>query len=107
MAGEGPGLSPARSEVRDERLRPDVLAKLHETAQPAVDGHPPAAFSPDTALALSAADGVIDAQTRMILDLSRLLAVPTDLDTMLCQLAETCTRLIGCDRASIFLYDSG
>jgi len=41
----------------------------------------------------------------MILDLSRMLAVPTDLDTLLCKIAEYCTQLLNCERASIFLHD--
>jgi phosphoserine phosphatase RsbU/P len=42
---------------------------------------------------------------RMILDVSRLLAVPTDLDRLLCQIAEMSCRLLDCERASIFLHD--
>ena len=41
----------------------------------------------------------------MILDVSRLLAVPGDVDRMLCQLAEATTTLLDCERASIFLHD--
>lgn len=48
---------------------------------------------------------VSDNQMRSILDMSKMLSVPTDLDTMLCRLAETCTQLLDCERASIFLYD--
>lgn len=48
---------------------------------------------------------VTNAQVRMILDVSRLLAVPGDVDRMLCQLAEATTRLLDCERASIFLHD--
>lgn len=49
---------------------------------------------------------VTDMQMRMVLDLSRLLAVPTDLDTLLCKVAEFCTHLLNCERASIFVYDA-
>ena len=40
---------------------------------------------------------------RMVLDVSRLLAVPTDFDELLCRIAEAATVLLGCERASIFL----
>ena len=48
---------------------------------------------------------VTPAQIRMVLDISRMLAVPTDLDALLVRLAEACTELLGCERASIFLHD--
>ena len=48
---------------------------------------------------------VTNAQVRMILDVSRLLAVPGDVDRMLCRLAEATTTLLDCERASIFLHD--
>jgi phosphoserine phosphatase len=41
----------------------------------------------------------------MILDVSRLLAVPTDLDPLLCRIAEISCQLLNCERASIFLHD--
>jgi phosphoserine phosphatase len=44
-------------------------------------------------------------QLRMILDVSRALAVPTDLDQLLGRIAEISCELLGCERASIFLYD--
>lgn len=44
-------------------------------------------------------------QMRMILDVSRALAVPADLDRLLCQIAEISCGLLGCERASIFLHD--
>ena len=50
-------------------------------------------------------DSVAAEQMRMVLDVSRMLAVPTDLDTLLCRLAEIATGLLGCERASIFLHD--
>lgn len=46
-----------------------------------------------------------DLQMRMVLDVSRLLAVPTDLDSLLVQIAEICTEMLSCERASIFLHD--
>ena len=49
---------------------------------------------------------VTDEQIRMILDMSRMLAVPTDVDRLLCRLAEISCQLLACERASIFLYDS-
>src|SRR4051794_14389294 len=54
----------------------------------------------------TAAAHVSDEQMRIILDVSRLLAVPVDLDRLLCRIAEVATELLGCERASIFLYDS-
>ncbi len=42
----------------------------------------------------------------MVLDISRLLAVATDLDLLLCRIAEAATVLLDCERASIFLHDS-
>ena len=44
-------------------------------------------------------------QVRMVLDISRMLAVPTELDALLVRLAEACTELLACERASIFLHD--
>src|SRR5579884_4189987 len=48
---------------------------------------------------------VSDDQLRMILAVSRALAVPTDTDKLLCRLAEIATQMLACERASIFLYD--
>jgi phosphoserine phosphatase len=45
-------------------------------------------------------------QMRMVLDVSRLLAVPTDIDELLCSIAKAATVLLGCERASIYLHDS-
>lgn len=52
-----------------------------------------------------AAPRLSDEQMRMILDISRMLAVPTDLDKLLLRIAEISCDLIGCERASIFLHD--
>ena len=41
----------------------------------------------------------------MILDVSRMLAVPTDLDRLLVRIAEIACGLLCCERASIFLHD--
>ena len=49
---------------------------------------------------------VSEAQIRMVLDISRMLAVPTDLDPLLFRIAEATTELLACERASIFLYDA-
>jgi serine phosphatase RsbU (regulator of sigma subunit) len=49
--------------------------------------------------------GVSDAQMRMVLDVSRMLAVARELGPLLQRIAETCCGLIGCERASIFLHD--
>ena len=48
---------------------------------------------------------VADEQLRMILDASRALAVTTDLDKLLCRLAEIATQMLACERASIFLHE--
>ena len=42
---------------------------------------------------------------RQILDVTRMLAVTTDLDTLLMRIAEAATALLDCERASIFLHD--
>lgn len=42
----------------------------------------------------------------MVLDLSRMLAVTTDLDLLFSRLAEAATTLLDCERASIFMYDA-
>ena len=42
----------------------------------------------------------------MVLDVSRLLAVPTDFDDLLCTIAKAATMLLECERASIFLHDA-
>jgi phosphoserine phosphatase len=42
---------------------------------------------------------------RMVLDVSRMLAVPTEIDALLCRIAEAATVLLNCERSSIFLYD--
>ena len=48
---------------------------------------------------------ITEAQMRMVLDVSRLLAVPTDFDELLRRIAEAATVLLDCERASIFLHD--
>jgi phosphoserine phosphatase len=42
----------------------------------------------------------------MILDLSRMLAVPKGINEMLQQIAHTCCQLLDCERASIFIHDA-
>jgi sigma-B regulation protein RsbU (phosphoserine phosphatase) len=44
-------------------------------------------------------------QMKLVLDLSRMLAVTTDLDALLASMAEACCRLLACDRASIWFHD--
>lgn len=65
----------------------------------------PAAAPVSAVTSAAAIASVTPAQIRMVLDISRLLAVPTDLDALLVRLAEACTELLGCERASIFLHD--
>src|SRR3954451_21563716 len=45
------------------------------------------------------------AQARLVLDVSRMLAVTTDLDTLLTHIAQAACGLLTCERASIFLHD--
>ena len=54
---------------------------------------------------VDAVPAISERQMRMVLDVSRMLAVPTDIDDLLCSIAEAATTLLGCERASIFLYD--
>lgn len=44
-------------------------------------------------------------QMKQVLDVSRMLAVTTDLNPLLQRIAEACTSLLSCDRASIFVHD--
>ena len=92
---------------------PDGIARLTSNEVPV---RPPASGDSDTVHRIvTRADGaantpstarVTDTQVRAILDLSRMLAVPSDVGTMLGQIAQTCTELLDCERASIFLYDA-
>src|SRR5436305_5908005 len=59
----------------------------------------------DASTGVPASASVTESQMRMVLDISRMLAVPTDLDALLVRLAEACTELLACERASIFLHD--
>jgi phosphoserine phosphatase len=56
-------------------------------------------LTPTPTIALSAD------QMHMVLAISRLLAVPMELDLLLLHVAEICTDMLGCERASIFLHD--
>ena len=50
--------------------------------------------------------GAISAdQARLVLDVSRMLAVTTDLDALLKMIAEAACKLLSCERASIFIHD--
>src|ERR1700722_1683224 len=51
------------------------------------------------------AGGVSAVHMKLELELSRLLAITTDLDTLLQQIAESTVRLLHCERASIWLHD--
>src|SRR5207237_5893621 len=46
------------------------------------------------------------AQFKQVLEVSRLLAVTTELDTLLSEIATHCTSMLNCERASIFLHDA-
>ena len=44
-------------------------------------------------------------QMKLVLDLSRMLAVTTDLDALLTAMADACCKMLRCDRASIWFHD--
>src|SRR3954471_2232773 len=44
-------------------------------------------------------------QFTQVLEVSRLLAVTTELDPLLSEIARHCTTMLDCERASIFLHD--
>src|SRR3954466_1464639 len=44
-------------------------------------------------------------QFKQVLEVSRLLAVTTELDSLLTDIARSCTTMLNCERASIFLHD--
>jgi sigma-B regulation protein RsbU (phosphoserine phosphatase) len=67
--------------------------------------HPSALSASTSASGASLAPAISDSQMRMVLDVSRLLAVTTDIDELLCRIAQAATVLLGCERASIFLHD--
>ncbi len=48
---------------------------------------------------------VTPGQMKLVLDLSRMLAVTTDLDALLEAMADACCKMLGCDRASIWFHD--
>lgn len=48
---------------------------------------------------------ISDQQMRMVLEVSRMLAIPTDLDLLLKRVTEICCALLECEISSIFLYD--
>ena len=53
------------------------------------------------------AGGAIPASTvKQLLEVTRLLAVTSDLDQLLLRIAQAVTQMLGCERASIFLYDA-
>lgn len=54
---------------------------------------------------MSEQDQITPEQMRMVLQVTRALAVTTDLDKLLRQIAEATISLLGCERASIFLHD--
>jgi phosphoserine phosphatase RsbU/P len=96
--------------ARPEGAREAVRTPAAPTPREAVHRIPPRPDAPvitDVAgapVAVASAQ-VSDEQLRMILDVSRLLAVPTDLDPLLCRIAEIACQLLNCERASIFLHD--
>lgn len=65
----------------------------------------PSALRTTSRVDVSAVAAISDEQMRLVLDVSRLLAVPTDIDDLLCRIAQAATVLLECERASIFLHD--
>lgn len=55
---------------------------------------------------MPAIDRITPEQIRLVLDVSRMLAVTTELDPLLQRIAEAATSLLGCERASIWLHDA-
>jgi phosphoserine phosphatase len=66
----------------------------------------PSALRTTSRVDVSAVAAISDEQMRLVLDVSRLLAVPTDIDDLLCRIAQAATVLLECERASIFLHDT-
>lgn len=54
----------------------------------------------------SDAAGLSADQVKQVLDVSRMLAVTTDLDALLLRIAQAACAILGCERASIFLHDA-
>jgi phosphoserine phosphatase len=54
---------------------------------------------------MSESASLSSAQLTQLLEVSRMLAVTTELDPLLKRIAEACCAMLGCDRSSIFLYD--
>ena len=46
------------------------------------------------------------AQAKLVLDVTRMLAVTTDLDALLHHIANAACEILRCERASIFLHDA-
>src|SRR5205823_12493362 len=62
--------------------------------------------APASAKTAAAEPGAISpAQAQLVLDVTRMLAVTTDLDALLTHIAQAACGLLDCERASIFLYD--
>ena len=53
----------------------------------------------------SVANPISPQQASLVLDVSRMLAVTTDLDALLTHIAQAACGLLDCERASIFLHD--
>src|SRR5262245_57469550 len=57
------------------------------------------------AAAGSVSNPISPQQASLVLDVSRMLAVTTDLDALLTHIAQAACGLLDCERASIFLHD--
>ena len=99
--GRRPGVSEAGLDIDPASRR--APAPAGTAAAPTTDLTSTDLTTPQ--LIAAAIPQVTDAQMRMVLDVSKMLAVPTDLDALLVRIAEAATVLLECERASIFLHD--
>jgi sigma-B regulation protein RsbU (phosphoserine phosphatase) len=65
----------------------------------------PSLARPSSRVDVASVPAISEKQMRMVLDVSRMLAVPTGFDELLCQIVQAATVLLECERASIFLHD--
>src|SRR5688572_1370122 len=104
-----------RERTMDQRPPPADDVRQDSRADPVGAATPPPAVVPLTCPAAAPptvapndappVPAVSGEQMRTVLDVSRMLAVPTELDPLLGRIAEAATVLLRCERASIFLYD--
>src|SRR4051794_25270756 len=61
--------------------------------------------SPSSNAAAAYVTPISPAQAKLVLDVTRMLAVTTDLDTLLMYIAQAACGLLDCERASVFQFD--